>query len=451
MTLTPIRSRFRLRRSGCDQRLGGRVWLPAVAFLIVALFVPFCIIGIGEPERARRPEEFALDSPGAQPEAPAETDTASAPLGLFFPAALPSESVFVPELVWTRHTSEDVDSLSGDAHRSSPAPPPETLIAFRPFVPDRVARRSHVEGTKGRVPDTQRGHRRSFDREQGGWQEGPDLLLRGVRAYPPSAIPARELTTVRPAAVLSDLDGTLLDHGGVLGVEAREAIGELRRRGIPVVPLTSKTEVELRDLLVELDSGGIGSFENGAGVVGPGGIVVSEKAIPAGGLSARLGDLARLTGLRLTPAAALPTSEICRITGFPEARVPAMLARGYGLPFVAPEGAAEALWRFATRLPATRLTRGGQFWHLSGDHGKEDAVELLCRNGLVSRPLVGFGDAPNDAGFLDLCDLAVLVPRASGEVDPDLLASIPAGRLAPFPAGRGWAAAISDLLGEAIR
>ena len=253
---------------------------------------------------------------------------------------------------------------------------------------------------------------------------------------------------MRPAAVVTDLDGTLLDHGGVLGEVARTAIGELRRRGIPVVPLTSKTDVELREFLAELDVGGIGSLENGAGIVGPAGVVVSEKAVPVASLAARLAELAQLTGLRLTSAAELPTAELRRITGIPEERIPSMLARGFGLPFLAPEGAAEVLGRFAQRLPATRLTRGGQFWHLSGDHGKEDAVELLLRAGLVSRPLAGLGDASNDAAFLARCDVAVLVPRASGEVDPVLLAAVPAGRAAPFPAGRGWAAAVADLLGE---
>lgn len=255
---------------------------------------------------------------------------------------------------------------------------------------------------------------------------------------------------MRVGAVLTDLDGTLLDHGGVLGEEARAAIGDLRRRGIPVVPLTSKTEVELRELLAKLDLGGIGSFENGAGVFGPDGVVVSEKAVPVAELSDRLGELARLTGLRLTPASALPTAEICRITGFRAESIPAMLARGFGLPFLAPEGADEALRRSSGRLGAARLTRGGQFWHLSGSHGKEDAVDLLLRAGLVSRPFAGLGDAPNDAGFLARCEVAVLVPRATGEVDPFLLAAVPAGRVAPFPAGRGWARAVADLLGEDV-
>lgn len=252
-----------------------------------------------------------------------------------------------------------------------------------------------------------------------------------------------------PAAVLTDLDGTLLDRGGVLGEEARAAVAGLRRLGVPVIPLTSKTEVELRAFLAGLDLGGLGSFENGAGIVSPRGTLVSEKAVPIAELSALLGKLARLSGLPLVAATALPEAEIRRVTGLPAEKVPAMLARGFGLPFLAPDGAGEALVRAAGSLPGVRLTHGGQFWHLSGEHGKEDAVGLLLRAGLVARPLAGLGDAPNDAGFLALCDAAVIVPRASGEADPSLAAALPAARAAPFPEGRGWAAAVAALLAEA--
>ena len=125
-----------------------------------------------------------------------------------------------------------------------------------------------------------------------------------------------------------------------------------------------------------------------------------------------------------------------------------MLARRFGVPFLAPEGAGPALEAAVRGLPGVRLTRGGLFWHLSGSHGKEDALDLLLRKGLVSRPLAGFGDAPNDAGFLALCDVAILVPGPSGEVDAELAAAVPAGRAAPFPGGRGWAAAVNELLKE---
>ncbi len=253
---------------------------------------------------------------------------------------------------------------------------------------------------------------------------------------------------MKPAAVLTDLDGTLLEHGGVLGAEARAAIARLRGLGIPVVPLTSKTEVELRTLLAELDSGGVGSFENGAGIVSPSGVALSEKAIPLARLAGHLEELARSAKLALTSALALPVAEIRRITGLPEAKVPAMLARGFGLPFLAPEGAGPALEAAASGLPGVRLTRGGQFWHLSGAHGKEDALDLLVATGAAARPFAGFGDAPNDAGFLARCDVAVLLPRAAGGVDPALAAAVPGARVAPFPTGRGWAAALDELLEE---
>ena len=253
------------------------------------------------------------------------------------------------------------------------------------------------------------------------------------------------------AAVLTDLDGTLLEHGGVLGPEARAAVDELRRRGIPVVPLTSKTEAELRSLLAELDLGGIGGFENGAAVLGPSGVVASGRAIGVELLEGRLDELSRRSGLALSPATRMSTRELCRITGLPEERIPAMLARRFGLPFLAPEGAGPALAAAVRGFPGLRLTRGGLFWHLSGDHGKEDSLDLLLRAGLVKRPFAGFGDAPNDAGFLGRCDVAILVPGPSGAVDAGLVSALPAGRVAPFPAGRGWAAAAMALLEELSR
>lgn len=256
---------------------------------------------------------------------------------------------------------------------------------------------------------------------------------------------------MRLAAVLTDLDGTLLDHGGILGPEARGAIDDLRRRGVPVVPLTSKTEVELRGLLAELDLGTIGGFENGAGIVGPAGVVVSERALSVATLLSHLDELSAVTGQPLRPVSALSPVELRRITGLPEDRIPAMLARRFGLPFLAPEGANDELVRAATRVPGVRLTRGGLFWHLSGNHGKEDALGLLLGMGLVARPFAGFGDAPNDGGFLGDCDVAVLVPGSSGSVDPALAATVPKGRSAPFPAGRGWAAAVRTLLQEEPR
>ena len=95
-----------------------------IAVLATALFAPAFVVGIGESVHARGPAEFVLTSPEAAPEAPAEPDTASAPLGLFFPAGLLYESAAVPEPTWTQLAGVEIDLLPGLAYRSSLAPPP---------------------------------------------------------------------------------------------------------------------------------------------------------------------------------------------------------------------------------------------------------------------------------------------------------------------------------------
>ena len=74
--------------------------------------------------------------------------------------------------------------------------------------------------------------------------------------------------------VFTDLDGTLLEEDGSLSKDARAALGTLRTRGVRVVPLTSKTRLELARWLEELGGERWGAFENGAGLMTPSGIEI---------------------------------------------------------------------------------------------------------------------------------------------------------------------------------
>lgn len=124
MSETAARLRSEPGPARCGGTPGRRDRLAGVVLLLAALLVPVCVAGAGEPERAPGREECALVSPGAPSDAPAETDTASAPLGVLSPAGLPGEAVTLPEPSWTPLAPGGVDRPSGDAFRAFLAPPP---------------------------------------------------------------------------------------------------------------------------------------------------------------------------------------------------------------------------------------------------------------------------------------------------------------------------------------
>ncbi len=245
--------------------------------------------------------------------------------------------------------------------------------------------------------------------------------------------------------VFTDLDGTLLEPDATLSESAVAAVERLRRRRVPLVLLTSKSERELR-VFLERCSAAAGSFENGAGIVVAGRRELLPAALPVDLLRAGLERLGASAGLALRPLDALPEPEALAATGLSREALPAALERGYDLPFLAPEGAAQALRAAVGELPGLALTRGGRFWHLSGRHDKADAFRALVTRLPAPRPVAGLGDAENDAGFLALCDVAVVVPPASGE--SRLAGLLPAARVAPAPGGAGWASAVDSLLEE---
>ncbi len=238
--------------------------------------------------------------------------------------------------------------------------------------------------------------------------------------------------------VFTDLDGTLLEEDGTLSREARETIAALSMRGIPVVPLTSKTRVELARWLEILDSGGVGAFENGAGILRKG-TELLPTAVPLRELRATLDALKRQTGRPLFSIEEIPDAEWVRLTGLPLDQAAAARAREFDLPFIAAGDDAAAL-SSATLPPRVRLVRGGRFWHLSGLHDKADAVRRLVE---ILRPsrTIGLGDAPNDVAFLRIVDHPVLVPKKAG-VDKTLRAALPNAAVGTAPAGAGWSVAV---------
>ena len=95
------------------------------------------------------------------------------------------------------------------------------------------------------------------------------------------------------------------------------------------------------------------------------------------------------------------------------------------------------------------MTRGGRFFHLTGDVDKGRAFrELLAR---LARPgqrifSVGLGDSANDISLLTAVDRPIVIPRPGGRLDPELAEALPRAERAPSPGPAGWNAAASSVL-----
>jgi mannosyl-3-phosphoglycerate phosphatase len=265
-------------------------------------------------------------------------------------------------------------------------------------------------------------------------------------------------------AVVTDLDGCLLDHATYDVTPARRTLRRLRRAGVLLALCTSKTRVEVAALWPRLGAPCPAVIEDGGGLL-----------IPPGTLHGPLPGARRTRHGRLLPlgpprAAArrvlrrLPREVRQAVRGFGDLTV-AEIGRAAGLDMAAARRAARREFdeplivrggdrtRAAIRLAAAAaglvVTRGGRFAHLHGPSDKGAATQHLRR--LLEREhgplrMVAIGDSPLDAPLLRLADVAVIIPRPDGRPDPLLRRLFPGARVAPAPGPRGWARAVAALL-----
>ena len=262
--------------------------------------------------------------------------------------------------------------------------------------------------------------------------------------------------------VYSDLDGCLLDPERYDFEAARPALEILKRRGIPLVLCSSKTqaEVEFHRELLGLATPFI--VENGGCILIPeqyfpfphafsrtaGPYRVVEFGVSYARLTESLPEIRRVTRFRLRGFAEMTPGEISSVTGLDARAARRAKTRQYDEPFMADLSAAEEeqLRAEAERRGLT-LTRGGRFYHLTGRNTKGLAVDFLTRlYRLQWRALVtvGIGDGPNDLSMLEHVDLPVVIPQELSGMDPAL-----EGRnwmTAPAQGPAGWRAVLEAVV-----
>ena len=144
---------------------------------------------------------------------------------------------------------------------------------------------------------------------------------------------------------------------------------------------------------------------------------------------------------------------ICRTTGLPPERARFALARTCTEPLIwnEPESRIEM---FSEQLKehGLTLTRGGRFWHVSGNAtkgaGMGCVVERLSAN-LSAPPLtVAVGDSPIDQSMLDAADYPIAIASPDGKVHVSV--DQERGRISRIPGSLGWAETVSQTLDELL-
>ena len=262
--------------------------------------------------------------------------------------------------------------------------------------------------------------------------------------------------------LVSDLDGTLLDHTTYAFDAARPAIERLRDEGVPLVLCTSKTRAEVEAIRIALRNDHPFIVENGGGVYVPAGYfpfeidgaerrgsyVVIPIGDPYADLVQALERASSASGVRVRGFAGMSDEEVAGATGLDLDEARLAREREFDEPFVVLDaGRADALLS-AIEREGKRWTRGGRFYHITGANDKAGAVSRLLalyRRHFRTARTVGLGDAPNDASFLRVVDVAILV--ASPRLD-QLRALVPEGRPTALPGPAGWNGAVLSLLDE---
>jgi mannosyl-3-phosphoglycerate phosphatase len=262
---------------------------------------------------------------------------------------------------------------------------------------------------------------------------------------------------------ITDLDGTLLDAN--YSYEASiPALNLLKRLRIPLVLCTSKTRAEVEAIRCRLGNRDPFIVENGGALYVPDGCFPMEinTAVRRGGYAViEFGGPYPELVQTLRRASA---ESRCAVLGFHQMSVAEIAAcckmplgearlakqREYDEPFKILEGDPQSLLA-AIERQKKRWTHGGAFYHILGANDKAHCVNLLVhyyRTAFDPVITIGLGDGANDAGFLKLVDIPLVIESAASR---KLMAAIPRARLCPGAGGpEAWNAAVIDTVNRLL-
>ena len=264
--------------------------------------------------------------------------------------------------------------------------------------------------------------------------------------------------------IITDLDGTLLDTKDYSYQPCLPVIQRLKSQHIPLILCSSKTRAEIIPLWRELNLFDPFIAENGAVICFPAGYFpgalwgvahekdfdVLELGTPIARLRRVLDQASRACHVTIASFGTMDVTEISGLTGLTLDQAALAKEREYDEPFLFTEGDQRQLLSLL-RAKGFKVTRGDCFFHITGNHDKGTAVEMLVglyRQIDSSIKSVGLGNSANDLEFLSQVDMPFLVKNVDGSYNGEVTRKIPAIERTERVGPEGWREAIEKVLEE---
>ncbi len=231
--------------------------------------------------------------------------------------------------------------------------------------------------------------------------------------------------------VVTDMDGTLLNHHDYRVDAAIPMLQQLEQMAIPVIFNTSKTHAELLELVEQLDNRHPFIVENGSAIFIPQDYFPSaclpqgsEISMVSGYHILRLGDTVQTIQAyldKVKPPAInfvdCPLEQAMQLTGLSEQQAQSARDRQFSIPLWFEDPAQEQQFSEQAGAAGFGILRGGRFLHVLGRCDKGQSMRILqrlyhdCRH--TDYQVIALGDSPNDLLMLQQADIPVVVNSPS--------------------------------------
>ncbi|MHA7879103.1 MAG: HAD-IIB family hydrolase [Saccharospirillum sp.] len=254
-------------------------------------------------------------------------------------------------------------------------------------------------------------------------------------------------------AVLTDLDGTLLDHHSYDWHPAEPALRALRKAAVEVIAVTSKTAAEMPALLESIPYlSARCCCENGAVLVDgrQGEPVIQLLGTPQSVLIELYERVKQQHSLDTLAFHEVSAEQVATWTGLTLAQAQQAQQRHATLPIYWPnpsDAGKEALEQ-AAQDAGLQLLAGGRFLHLCGRADKGTALTAMRQQLGDGVQILALGDGGNDDAMLAGADLAIRIPPVQGVPRPE---PVSGAQQASKPGPQGWNESVLGWLASKAR